>query len=776
MKQFFLRHWAVISIFVVWVIFSSPFLFKGLIPFPSDQLVTFFPPWSASYTGPVKNAAMPDVITQIYPWKKLTIESWKNRQIPLWNPYSFSGTVQAANYQSAVFSPFNLLFFVLPERLGWSWLVLLQSLLAGLFMYLYLSRYVSRPARLLGCLAFMFCGFIVVWMTYGTLGYAALFLPLILWGIDEYFNLARWKTGILISAGLAISFLSGHFQISLYVLLMAEVYLIYKTIATRKINYLFIVSGFMGAGLLLALPQLWLTFDQFRQTVRSISFGKGEVIPWSYLITFIAPDFFGSPVTRNDWFGHYAEWAGFIGVTPLLLAVLSLTLWKKREVKFFWIATAVSAFLAYPSPFVEFLYMAKIPVLATSAASRVIILTSFSLAVLSAWGLDWYLKLEKRSQTIWRLASASAILLLVVWFGVLFGSWLPTDKLTVAKRNLLLPTIIAISGCGLLVIGNMRRKFLTLVVCFLLLLTAFDLLRFAAKWMPFTNSLGVYPPTPLSKFLAENIGQSRVYGNIGGEFTTYFKFPFIEGYDTMYQARFGELVSAASSGKSGALERSVVRVDKEGQYAEKLLQMLGVRYLLHRVSDGRSDWAYPYWRHPHYRQAYSDANYEVWENTLALPRAYLVDDYIVLGSDESILAKIYSLGFDPRREVVLENQPVWKANNLSQTASGLIYSSVSWEKNEDNEIVLSVITDEAKLLVLSDVYDSGWMATVDGRKTEIIRANYVFRAVPVPVGKHKVRFSYRPRGIQLGLPITGLTLLVLAGGLIIGKIYAHRSI
>ena len=128
-------------IFVVWFIFSSPYFLKGLSPFPSDYQVNSFSPWSSykELAGPVKNAAQPDLITQIYPWKNLVIEQWKAGQIPLWNPYSFAGTPLLANFQSAVFSPFNLLFF-LPLKFidSWSILVLLQPLFAGIFTYFFI--------------------------------------------------------------------------------------------------------------------------------------------------------------------------------------------------------------------------------------------------------------------------------------------------------------------------------------------------------------------------------------------------------------------------------------------------------------------------------------------------------------------------------------------------------------------------------------------------------------------------------------------------------------
>jgi hypothetical protein len=46
--------------------------------------------------------------------------------------------------------------------------------------------------------------------------------------------------------------------------------------------------------------------------------------------------------------------------------------------------------------------------------------------------------------------------------------------------------------------------------------------------------------------------------------------------------------------------------------------------------------------------------------------------------------------------------------------------------------------------VLNDVWTPWWFAAVDGIETEILRANVIFRAVPVPPGKHAVRFTFEP--------------------------------
>jgi uncharacterized membrane protein YfhO len=65
-------------------------------------------------------------------------------------------------------------------------------------------------------------------------------------------------------------------------------------------------------------------------------------------------------------------------------------------------------------------------------------------------------------------------------------------------------------------------------------------------------------------------------------------------------------------------------------------------------------------------------------------------------------------------------------------------------------------------LVLTDTFYPGWRADVDGTAQTIYRANYLFRAVYVPAGRHVVTFEYVPRTFQLGAVLTGLSGLALS--------------
>ena len=48
-------------------------------------------------------------------------------------------------------------------------------------------------------------------------------------------------------------------------------------------------------------------------------------------------------------------------------------------------------------------------------------------------------------------------------------------------------------------------------------------------------------------------------------------------------------------------------------------------------------------------------------------------------------------------------------------------------------------------------YDKGFTAYVDGVKTEFERANLSFMAVYVEAGTHEIEFTYRTRGLSLGV-------------------------
>lgn len=56
-----------------------------------------------------------------------------------------------------------------------------------------------------------------------------------------------------------------------------------------------------------------------------------------------------------------------------------------------------------------------------------------------------------------------------------------------------------------------------------------------------------------------------------------------------------------------------------------------------------------------------------------------------------------------------------------------------------------------KILCLSIPYSKGWHAKVDGKKTELLKANSLFMALPLEAGDHKIELEYHVPGFRLGL-------------------------
>lgn len=735
-----IRWWPIIVIVGVWMIFSSPYFFDGLIPFPSKYLVTFFPPWNTEYAMPSKNAAMPDVISQIYPWKKLTIESWQRGATPLWNPYSFAGTAHAGNYQSAVFSPFNLLFLILPFVDAWSWLILLQPLLAGLGMHLCLSTLVvRRSARLIGSVAFMFCGFMVTWMAYGTLGYAILPLPWALYGLTEFAKKGRFRFLLVVTMAIAFSLLAGHFQISLYMIGLTVGYAIFWEFGERRIGKLLFMITAIGAGILLAMPQIVSSYAIFVNSARGSGFGEGgEIIPIKYLITLIAPDFFGNPVSRNDWFGHYAEWASYVGVLPLILAILAIVTVKTRQ-RDLYLGVLIVSLLAAIAPIATWL---KIPALGTSAASRIIVLGSFALSVLSSMG--WEKIVTAKAEEMMEAWKRVGIFLVLggglLWLSLVKPFFLNEEGLAIAKRNLILPSVV--SGVGISLVWFLLRfkKYQTVLIAAVIITTAFDSLRFASKWQPFEGREFIYPEMPVIKFLQENVGNSRVFGNIGGEVANYFHLPVIEGYDALYNQRYGELISAAGDGRVKGSNRSVVSIDRQGVYTPLLFKFLGVKYVIQRKSDGREVWAYPFWKYPErYKLVYEEDKYEVYEDLEVMSRAYLATSVEVVNFDkQDVVARILTPGFLEAKQVVIESyDQFYNGPRIGGVGEVQIIQYLP------EKVELEVKTKSEQMLFLSDVYDENWRVRVNGKDARMYRANYVFRSVVVPEGESRVVFEYK---------------------------------
>jgi hypothetical protein len=199
----------------------------------------------------------------------------------------------------------------------------------------------------------------------------------------------------------------------------------------------------------------------------------------------------------------------------------------------------------------------------------------------------------------------------------------------------------------------------------------------------------------------------------------------------------------------------------------RLLDYLAVRYIVvgpqavffsARDSNGRSETRIDTTR---YRLAHEAGSTKVYENIEALPHAYIAADYKVIGEPMRVLDELTRPQFDPLETVILEQEPDLD-ERIKGTGTGELMGGVARIREyEPERVVVDTQTDAGGFLVLSDLFFPGWEAFMDGIRTPMYQANFMFRAVPVPPGKRVVTFRYKPRSFRLGAGISVSTFVIL---------------
>lgn len=166
----------------------------------------------------------------------------------------------------------------------------------------------------------------------------------------------------------------------------------------------------------------------------------------------------------------------------------------------------------------------------------------------------------------------------------------------------------------------------------------------------------------------------------------------------------------------------------------------------------------------HYRLVHS-GDVKIYENLTALPRAWVVNRAEIVPDAEQVIARLRDPAFDPAGTVLLAEGAV---------LDGLGGGHAHITRYEAETVTIDVATDAPGYLVLTDTYYPGWQAAVDGRPAPILRADLVFRAVPLEAGRHTVEFHYRPASFRTGLWVSlAAALLVLM--VVLGALRPHMT-
>ncbi len=767
---------------------------------PADITVGLYFPWLDYKWGfptgvPVKNPLPSDIPSLLYPWRMLVVESLKNRTWPLWNPFYFGGMPLLANFQSATFSWVNIFFFFLPLAKAWSWGIIIQPFLTVLFAFLFLRHLkLNKIASLLGGIVFAFSGFSLMWLEYNVHGHAAMWLPLLLLTVDRIIEerKTRWVLGGTLF--LALSIFAGYPQIVFYSLTTVGFYALFRLFGVwcqgksfkKLIPPLLLLLCFIVLGISLSAVQWLPGYEAMKLSVREIdpiaSFSSGGFLPWQNLVTFLTPDFFGNPATYNFW-GQpwYDNFALYVGILPLLLAFLAIFGRKGKESWFFTFLAVFALLIALPTPIAKIveasgLYGVK------AISARIIFLLDFSLAILAALGLDWLLT-KKNFKRLWPIFFFFFLVFGGLWLVVITaGKFFPQSEwliyLPVAKRNLILPTALFLASLALFAFLLIFKRWKTRMLFFswgVIILVVFDLFRFGWKYLPFARADLVFPSTPVIEFLQKQEKPFRV--EFGETIPQNMWLPYglesAAGYDAMAPLRYSQFLGAVRTGQATTPYGRVAQVEN---YQSKLFDLLNIKYLLAvkydekgiRRPEGKVK---PIFEEPKFKLVFEDQTVQVYENQDVLPRAFLVDDYLVKSNSQAIIDQLLQPDFDLKKTIVLEEEiPLSEefGDKTTPTEKQMLYL----QDNPQKKIIKTDSTGES-LLFISDNFYPGWQAFVDGEKTKIYRADYTFQAIVVPQGEHQIDFIYQPQSFKIGIVLSLGSLVLLIMGAI--GIYKFRK-
>jgi hypothetical protein len=219
----------------------------------------------------------------------------------------------------------------------------------------------------------------------------------------------------------------------------------------------------------------------------------------------------------------------------------------------------------------------------------------------------------------------------------------------------------------------------------------------------------------------------------------------IQGYNPLHLKRYDEFTTALNGAPQNYHNVFLLPTGLRSS----LLDLLDVRYI---VQDATL---------PPYRNDVRDLNAGtrvvfrtprviVHERDSAPPHAWIVHDVRPVTRGEALPLLINGV-VDPYQTALVEGAPPVTAAPDDSTAESARVTTY-----EPDRMAIATQTTAPGLLVVSEIYESGWRAYVDGAEVEILPTDHALRGIPIPSGEHTVEMRYDPLSLRLGLWISGI--------------------
>ncbi|PWU09229.1 MAG: hypothetical protein C5B50_27900 [Verrucomicrobia bacterium] len=789
-----------------------------------------------------------------YPLAYYQRECFWHGKLPLWNPYNNCGLPFLAQWNTMCLYPPALVYLLLPLEWSLGFFCLLHLFFAGFGMYFFAHKWTgNRLGAALAGLVFAFNGFTLnmlmwpshiatlswmpwvvlfvqrAWTEGGRMIMAAAFLGALqmLAGGPEtilftwLICLALWATDRANSSGFKVQ--GSKFEVQSSGPVPEERP---SKIPTRASGLTFHVSRFtfhphlwrfplivaLVAGLAAAQLLPFLDLAAHSQRESGYADARWSLPGWGWA-NFLVPMVFGHVSNLGVFFQYDQSWTSsyFLGIAPLLLAILALWSWRSQPVRLLAIAVAIAFFLALgdQTPPGHCLRQA-IPLLGlmtypikyvTVIVFAVPLLAAFGFANLLGRGKHGGQKSDVRSQRSeilecrvrGRLLWVGAILLFLIG-AILIWAWrapFPTDNLSNTLRN-----------------GLERAGFL---VCAVLILTACWKLtqrRVGARGLQAQSSgpVGRVPSPGVSESEESDVGERSIGRLVQWAPLVLLVFCWLDvwthepnqnptvpaGAASLYEPGLARALLKMDPQPEAGQSRAMLGPSTEKRFMEFIAKDQRVNFLAKRagyfadcnlldhvpkVNGFFSLYPRECGELASILYGSTNANYTRLEDFMGVSQKTAPgelskwqprDSFLpfatagqrpVFLDDTNAVRALLSPNFDGRKLVFLPSQ---RSRDHKGAASA---SAVQLERFTPEQLDFQIETSEPCFVVLSQTYYHNWRAFFNGYPLAVLRANYAFQAVEVP-GKGHLRLVYQDRAFQIGSIVSLVTLVGCFAGIL----------
>jgi len=763
---------------------SNPFLFIGKTP-----------------PAPPQNTLLSDEIEQFYVWHRVAAETLQAEgHAPLWNPYIFTGQPLVANAQSSLFYPPNLLLRFLAPGTVATIRVFFNLLFAGFFTFLFCRTLnVSNKGALVAAITFAFSGPMIVWVGF-PLANVLVCLPFLMWAGEKLLVQRSLFRTAMLGAGMGLALLGGHPETTFQILAVFSLYFLAR-VAVLESSWrekggmlcCFLLAVVLGAVLsgiqLLPFLDFMLHSSTFAHGGRggggggSLFYSPEWVANLATAVTLICPNFFGNPLDHSYiWpftnFQNYNEQSVYFGLAPLVLACCALFAGSKRLPHLIISLLAIFCIgVAWHLPCFE--VISHLPVFSMAPSKRFRLPFVFLAAVMAGFGYDLLISRlkpgqgeKKRSYAALAIPFATIVFfLLIISLKVTvandippgtFGERILQSVFAFRQWRTYLPLAIAVALSLGYLISQRSARLNRLFPGALIALTAFELCALGWGYNPAVSEADILPAAPAVELLRKWEREPyRILTTDGYFYPNYgaaYGIADVAGYDAPVYQGFSDLYLAQGGRSFGGQTDSRQQWDPNWP----LVDFLNVKYVI-SPRDLPAD---------KFKMLFENRYFAIYENVRVLPRAFMVYDSEVVSDRRAMLDKMLDRKTDFRRKVFLDEAP---ETPLVPSPGSPAEYSVQQVAFSPDKVVLNVASDRPGILVMSDLYTPDWHARIDNRQVKLHQANYSYRAVYVPAGKHSVTFLYAPPSYRIGAALTllGVVLLSIVCGV---EVYRRRDV